>query len=220
MSDDIAFHDAHNTFDNHIQQLIGIRWIEVHRCTTGTPTHRPDCTCAGTTHTSQPSLYTQVCTDIGAVSGPKGKTHSGGSRPPLWLDGILWRDTVDEVAKAWTPHGEGGTVARLDDLSRHPFGPDDTAWLHRAAKQLAALCARGEVLLEGEGQRRLDVVAPCPSCGTQTVRRPDSGGDWVRQTALQLTTAGCRCIACNTWWDKDHLNFLAEVIGCERKELA
>lgn len=217
MSDDIAFHDAHNTFDNHIQQLIGIRWIEIHHCTN--PAHRPDCSCAGTSHTSQPSLYTQISTDIGDTSSPKGKGE-GGSRPPLWIDGIDWRNRIDNLAQAWTPHHTGGTVTRLDELSQHAFGPDDTPWLTKANKKLASEITKGETLLDGENQRRLDVVAPCPNCGTQTVRRPDSGGDWVRQTALQLTTAGCRCIACNTWWDKDHLNFLAEVIGCERKELA
>ena len=60
--------DAGDTFDNHIQQLIGIRWIEIHHCTN--PTHRPDCSCAGTSHTSQPSLYTQISTDIGDTSSP------------------------------------------------------------------------------------------------------------------------------------------------------
>lgn len=214
---DIPFHDAHNQFDTAAGQLIGMRWATIHRC--NNPEHRPDCHCAGTSRTWQPPLYTQIRDDVDGLAGTEGKGKSE-SRPPLWIDGIDWLKRVDTTITAWTPNMHGGTVARLDDLTRHPFGPDDTPWLTKAAAKLQELAQKGEVLLQGEETRRFDVVAPCPQCGKRTVYRKDSGGDHVRQTALQLTIHGCACIACGTWWDRDHLNFLAEVIGCERKELA
>lgn len=214
---EVAFKDAHTQFDNAIHNLIGMRWTEVHRC--HSTTHKPDCQCAGTNKAWQPSLYTQIREDIQGLSGGAGRGKSE-SRPPLWVDGIDWINKVDVMAEAWTPDGEGGTVTRLDELTRHGFGPDDTAWLSKAAGKVRGIVTEGQVLLQGEEVRRFDVVAPCPRCGTQTVHRKDSGGDYVRQTALQLTVRGCTCVACGTWWDAEHLNFLAEVIGCERKELA
>ncbi|QDH92369.1 hypothetical protein SEA_SPOOKY_104 [Gordonia phage Spooky] len=217
MTTDIPFHDAHNTFDNAIHSLIGMRWTVVHRCD-GT-NHKPDCHCAGTSKAWQPSLYTQIRDELEGLSGPEGKGKAE-SRPPLWVDGIDWLKKIDTLTESWTPNETGGTVARLDELSRHAFGPDDTGWLERAGNKVAALVAEGVTLLQGEEVRRFDVVAACPECGERTVYRKDSGGDWVRQTALQLTIHGCTCVACGTWWDRDHLNFLAEVIGCERKELA
>ncbi|MDJ0454399.1 DUF7341 domain-containing protein [Gordonia amicalis] len=217
MTNDVPFKDAHLRFDNAIHDLIGMRWTVVHRCD-GT-NHRPDCQCAGTTKAWQPSLYTQIREELEGLSGPAGKGKAE-SRPPLWVDGADWLTIVDRAVERWTPNTEGGTVARLDELSRHGFGPDDTSWLEKATKSVVSWVAAGNTLLEGEEVRRFDVVAPCPQCGVQTVRRKDSGGDWVRQTALQLTIHGCTCQACGTWWDHEHLNFLAEVIGCERKELA
>ncbi|WVX88161.1 hypothetical protein SEA_LITNINMCQUEEN_105 [Gordonia phage LitninMcQueen] len=217
MTDDIPFKDAHLRFDNAIHDLIGMRWTEVHRCD-GT-NHHTDCQCAGTTKAWQPSLYTQIRDELEGLSGPEGKGTST-SRPPLWVDGIDWLNLVDYAVEKWTPTAAGGTVARLDDLSRHGFGPDDTTWLDKAAKSVASWVAKGLTLLEGAEMRSFDVVAPCPECGTQTVRREDSGGDWVRKTALQVSMAGCTCLACGTYWDHDHLWFLSEVIGCERKELA
>ena len=215
---DTAFHDAYNQFDTHIGKLIGLQWATIHHCTT--PTHRPDCSCAGTTTRSQPSIYTQIADELRGLTG----THSRGtseSRPPLWIDGLTWLTRCDTITQAWTPHLTGGTVTRLDTLTHtHHFGPDDTPWLTTATHTLKQLIHDGHTLLQGEETRRLDVVAPCPECGTTTVYRPDSGGDHVRQTALQLTIHGCTCQACGTRWDRDHLNFLAEVIGCERKELA
>ena len=217
MTDDVPFHDAHNTFDNAIHDLIGMRWTVVHRC--DGDNHHTDCQCAGTSKAWQPSLYTQIRDELEGLTGLEGKGNHE-SRPPLWVDGIDWLKKIDTLTEKWTPGGQGGTVARLDDLSRKPFGPDDTAWLEKAATKVKRVVADGLLLLQGEEVRRFDVVAPCPQCQTQTVRRKDSGGDWVRQTALQLTIHGCTCVACGTWWDREHLNFLAEVIGCERKELA
>lgn len=211
------FQHHHTTFDNAIHQLIGMRWTEVHRCTG--EKHKPDCACAGSTKAWQPSLYTQIREDIQGLSGNQGQGVSE-SRPPLWVDGIDWIGKVDRLAEAWTPNGEGGTVSRLDELTKHPFGPSDAAWLKKSTKMVEGIVTEGEVLLQGEEVKRFDVVAPCPQCGTTTVYRKDSGGDIVRQTALQLTVRGCTCVACGTWWDREHLNFLAEVIGCERKELA
>lgn len=218
MSADRAFHDAYNTFDTAIHTLIGLRWTTIHHCTNHR--HKPDCDCAGTSNACQPSLYTQIRDDIQGLTGTTGLGKSE-SRPPLWVDGIDWLNKVDAIAEAWTPHHTGGTVERLDELTRnHTFGPDDTSWLHQSAKTVRAVVVEGENLLQGQQVRRFDVVAPCPECGKRTVYRRDSGGDMVRQTALQLTVHGCTCVACGTWWDRDHLNFLAEVIGCERKELA
>ncbi|OCH80190.1 hypothetical protein [Gordonia sp. UCD-TK1] len=217
MTDTAPFHDAYNQFDNAIHTLIGLRWTTVHHCT-GT-NHKPDCSCNGTTNACQPSLYTQIRDDIEGLNGGAGRGKSE-SRPPLWVDGIDWLKKVDTLTDTLAPGGTGGVVARLDDLTRHSFGPDDTSWLQKSTKQVKAIVVEGNTLLQGEEIRRFDVVAPCPQCGERTVYRKDSGGDWVRQTALQLTIHGCMCVACGTWWDRDHLNFLAEVIGCERKELA
>lgn len=215
---DTPFHDAYNTFDNTTHKLIGLRWTTIHHCTA--TNHPPNCHCNGTTQASQPSLYTQIRDDIQGLTGnsQRGKSES---RPPLWIDGIDWLNRTDTTIETWTPHLTGGTVTRLDELTRtNTFGPDDTPWLTQATHTLKRLINDGETLLQNEEVRRFDVVAPCPQCGTTTVHRKDTGGDYVRQTALQLTIHGCTCIACGTRWDRDHLNFLAEVIGCERKELA
>lgn len=211
------FKDIHHQFDTLITDLIGMRWAIVHRC--NTPGHKPDCHCAGTSRTSQPSLYTQIRDDIQGLTGNHGQGVSE-SRPPLWVDGIDWLHRADTIAADWNPTTVGGTVARFDELTRQPFGPDDTPQLRGYISILARLVSDGETLLQGEEVRRMDVVAPCPNCGTTTVYRKDSGGDIVRQTALQLTIHGCTCVACGQRWARDHLNFLAEVIGCERKELA
>lgn len=215
-TDPAEFRHHHTQFDNAIHQLIGLRWTTVHRC--NGPRHRPDCACAGTTTAWQPPLYTQIRDEVDGLSGMEGHGKSE-SRPPLWVDGIDWVHSVDKYANRWLPDNGEGTASRFDEASRAPYGPDDTAWLKKRTDEIEALVRKGEELLQGEEARRFDVVAPCPQCGTQTVYRKDSGGDHVRQAALQLTIHGCACVACGTWWDRDHLNFLAEVIGCERQRL-
>ncbi|QMU19337.1 DUF7341 domain-containing protein [Gordonia rubripertincta] len=214
---DEAFHDAYNNFDTAIHTLIGLRWVTVHHC--DGERHHTDCNCAGISNVCQPSLYTQIREELGGLTGSAGKGKSE-SRPPLWVDGVDWLNKVDAIAEAWTPGGEGGTVARLDELTRHGFGPDDTSWLRKAERAIKAVVNEGLNLLQGQENRSFDVAAPCPECGKATVYRKDSGGDWVRKITLQVSMAGCTCLACGTYWDPDHLDFLAEVIGCERKELA
>lgn len=214
MTEDFKHH--HHTFDDLIHRIIGLRWTQIHRCTN--PDHKPDCACAGTTNAWHPSMYTQIRDDVDGISGEAAARGASASRPPLWVDGIDWITTADAIAHEWAPGNPGGTVARLDDLTRHPFGPDDTAWLIDANKRLAKLASAGNQLLQGEEIRRLDVVAACPQCRQTVVYRKDSGGDRVRKTALQLTVYGCKCVSCGAFWDREHLNFLAEVIGCERQD--
>lgn len=214
---DVAFKAAHLDFDNTVHRIIGLRSTTVHRCLE--PKHRPDCRCSGVETAWHPSMYTQIREDIGGLSGDVGHGVSA-SRPPLWVDGIDWLDRIDTLAATWTPDLAGGTVARLDELTFRPFGPDHTGWLVDATKKLGSIANTGDQLLQGEEVRRFDVVAPCPECGKATVYRKDSGNDMVRKTALQLTINGCACLACGARWDREHLNFLAEVIGCEREELA
>ena len=43
--------------------------------------------------------------------------------------------------------------------------------------------------------------------------RRDSGGERVRQAALQITTAGCQCMACRHVWTPDKFVFLARVLA-------
>lgn len=215
MTEDFKHH--HHTFDALIHRIIGLRWTQIHRCTN--PDHKPDCACAGTTTAWHPSMYTQIRDDVYGMSGEAMRGVSE-SRPPLWVDGIDWINTADTLAQEWAPAITGGTVARLDGLTRHAFGPDDTGWLQNANQRLTRLATDGDTLLQGEEHHRLDVVAPCPQCHQTTVYRKDSGGDMVRKTALQLTVNGCRCVACGAFWDREHLNFLAEVIGCQHTDTA
>ena len=53
---------------------------------------------------------------------------------------------------------------------------------------------------------------PCPSCDKRFVYRL-SAGERVRSSALRVSEAGARCLACHATWPVDRLEFLAKLLG-------
>lgn len=168
------------------------------------------------------SLYMIMRDSVGGLVRDSAGAKGWRSTPPLWLDVEAWIDTVDRTVREWFWDGVGSsehaTVNRLHALSQLGFRPQDAEWIKSATSELWSWVAKADNLLDGDTKHRFDVVAPCPACGVQTVRRRDSAGEWVRQAALQVDANGCTCANCETTWTPQYFGILANALGCELPE--
>lgn len=160
-----------------------------------------------------PSRYMQL---MDAVTGEQSNTGGGGgskSRPPFWTDAFDKLREIDEAAAIWQPAFKGvpPTVGRLRTLRARNWRPQDTRPIEQITTALRAWADEIDALLNPP--RRWTLPSPCPSCSTATVYRRDSGGEMIRQPALQLGPEGCHCARCNAHWTPDKFVFLARVLG-------
>ena len=158
---------------------------------------------------------------------PGGAGHRGASVarsvPPIAVDAITIRDTIDRTVRQWQPDAgtfDGNladradtpeTVRRLHLLADHGWTPDDVPTLDTMTAKLTVWAQKIDDLLDPP--RRWTLPSPCPACNTATVYRQDSAGETVRQPALQIGTHGCECMECRTFWDPTHFAFLARTLG-------
>ena len=164
------------------------------------------------THTTYlDSLYTQLQE---AIPGSKQhRTGIPGSQPPCWIDALTLLTEIDTATACWQPHPQTTTPTRLQALEQRRWRPQDTTRIDQLTANIETWVAGIKHLLTDEPHQH--VFAPCPACGTKTVKHRDSGGDLVNQPALQITTQGCTCSRCHHVWAPSQFTFLARVIGCE-----
>ncbi len=168
------------------------------------------------------SLYQTMRDSVAGLVRDTTGSKGWRSTPPLWLDCESWITDVDREVRSWHADGTGsdhGTVNRLHALADTGWRPQDASWLKDATRVLWSWVAKADNLLDGDTKRQWDLVAPCPNCSTATVRRRDSGGDWVRQAAIQVDArTGAQCLNCETHWSPEYFGLLASAIGCELPE--
>jgi hypothetical protein len=164
------------------------------------------------------SRYAEMTADIKGQQG----TDLGGvarSMPPLWVDAVDWLEKVDTAVADWVGEfGRASTPDRLYSLSERTWRPQDVPMLQRMTENILRWCKKADFLLDPPERHQWELVAPCPACESQTVYRPDSGGEWVRQAALAVNEEGCVCLSCDAKWSPDYFRFLASAIGCPLPE--
>jgi len=147
------------------------------------------------------------------------------SQPPLWTDAIDQLKVIDSRVAEWEPNWpiplpsllefayapEPPTVLRLRLINRRCWRPQDTHKIHEHTNTILAWVDRIKDLLNPKP--RWHLPNPCPSCGTATVYRRDSGGENVRQPALQIGEHGCTCGSCGQIWQPEYFAHLARVLG-------
>lgn len=162
----------------------------------------------------RPSRYQEIRDHLAGQQG----TQLGAvarSMPPLWVDGSDWLTLVDRTVSEWVPdRGRATTPDRLYSLTDNQWRPQDVQLIKRYTEDLTRWAHQADQLLDPEDTHRWDLAARCPACGTATVHRRDTGGDYVRQAALTVTANGCVCQKCHTAWAPNQFQFLAKVIGC------
>lgn len=145
------------------------------------------------------------------------------SQAPLWVDAVDLLHEIDRAVAEWEPNwpaipgnltgrdAQPPTVLRLQAINARKWRPQDASEVTTIANRITAWAERITTLLADTHVKTLS--APCPACGKTTVYRKDSGGELVRQPALQITTIGCQCQACKTSWSPDLYMHLARVLG-------
>ncbi len=144
---------------------------------------------------------------------PGNQGNERGSSAPLpgcWLDALDLIIQIDDDVSRWQPAGLD-TPERLGLLEARPWRPQDVRQLGDLAGIIGEWAEDIRELLRGSAHWTLP--NPCPACGTQTVMRRDSGGDLVRQPALQIGGGGCTCQHCRAAWDPNQFVWLARLLG-------
>lgn len=164
------------------------------------------------------SLYTQL---VEALPGEQGSGQGvARSLPPVWLDAADLKCEIDTTVSVWLPAPvidllEGDTmpltVLRLEQLEKKAWRPQDTRQIDQIAGIVESWAANIKNLLSPTPKWSLP--APCPSCNRTTVYRRDSGGEMVRQPALQIGVDGCTCLACKTVWPPERFVLLSKVLS-------
>jgi len=195
--------------DDAVQDLIGVRHGTI---TVDTPT--------GTTIRAvyRDSVYTEMLAELPGCQGTNmGSVAS--SMPPLWIDGLAWLNDVHATVDRWVHdyqlRADLTVTEQLDALTALTWRPQDVPLVHDIADTIRHWVRQAVSLIDGEEQRKMELVCACPACGVRTVHRKDSGGEMVRQAALSLTATGCVCLACRHDWAPQYFQHLAAVLGCE-----
>lgn len=163
------------------------------------------------------SLYQQLFDSV-----HEGRTGGGsvGSRPRSiptgWIDAQQILDEIDTAVGVWCSQpvdgGDLKTPLRLRALLKQNYRPQDCHGLNQKTQILQSWRKDIEELFDPKP--RWTLPNPCPACNTSVVYRMDSGGDNVRQPALQIGPNGCKCLNCHTVWEPRKFVFLAKVLGC------
>ena len=159
----------------------------------------------------------------GAKAGEQVNGGGGGgdkSQPPCWLDAIDLAVRVERGIESWGrrrnlwhPGSDCGTPGRLYVLEETLWRPQDCHALAALTKKLVEWTVAIDELLDPPRRWTLPAACPATGCGKAFVYRRDSGGDMVRQPALQIGPEGCVCGACHAKWPPDQFVWLAGLIG-------
>ena len=158
-----------------------------------------------------PSLYEALVGEVAPdTRGLEYQTRISRSTPPVWVDALDQKRTIDDRARRWSP-SEGSTPARLREVAARRWRPQDTRLVTAMTEEIRSWSIAVRTLLDPP--RVMTVAAPCPACGTHKVYR-SIAGESVRVPALQLVAEkGCSCLACGTSWAPDRYLFLCRLLG-------
>jgi hypothetical protein len=157
-----------------------------------------------------PSLYEQLVDAVAATARRASFRSVHRSMPVIWADAFDVARDIDDAVREWCPEGHS-TPQRLRSLASAKWRPQDAQTVGDMVARVEAWTAKIAALLAPEKPK--SISAPCPACGETRVYRKDSAGETVRQPALQITTQGCVCAACDTTWGPERFLFLAKVLG-------
>ena len=164
-----------------------------------------------------PSLWAQLADAASYTNADCRSAAQFGSRLPINVGALDLRNVVDSTVSGWTD-AEGSTDSRLRTVAAFGWAPPQVGLVDKIATTVDAWVARAEQVL-GLADRIKTISAPCPSCAATQVYRRDSGGDNVRQPALQIVAGtGCTCLACGAHWQPDRYLFLCRLLGYELPE--
>lgn len=206
---------AHKNLTTAIHTLAGRQRHTIDR--DSTDLHDPKAT---THYAFTDPLYTQLRDMIAGAQGTK-RGSSARSMPPLWVDAADLLNTIDRTVLSWHPDtgpddGNPPTLRRLHQLEDKTWRPQDTNHVETMTTQILTWARTGQDLLDPPARKSLP--NPCPACDQTVVYRKDSGGDTVRQPALQISQHGCECQHCHAIWGPDYFVHLARVLGYELPE--
>ena len=181
------------------------------------------------------SLYDQL-TD-GIPGGQGNASRVAQSSPPICIDANELKNEIDTAVGAWEPRGADHywlsgppypvqpadinelaplTILRLKAIEKRSWRPQDVRSIDQIIANLQAWCESIKSLLNPAP--RWHLPNPCPACNTAVVYRKNSGGESVRQPALQIGAAGCVCQNCHHTWAPEYFRHLANVLGYKLPE--
>jgi hypothetical protein len=156
------------------------------------------------------SLYEQLVDAVAATARHDGFRSVHRSMPAIWADAFDVARDIDDAVREWCPEGDS-TPHGLRSLACAKWRPQDTQTVEDMAARVEVWTAKIAALLAPEKPK--SISAPCPACGETRVYRKDSAGETVRQPALQITTRGCVCVACEAVWGPERFLFLCKLLG-------
>lgn len=157
-----------------------------------------------------PSLYETLVGEIPAKGGDFGGRFNGRSIPPVYLDAVDLRTTIDARVKSWLPRGDS-TPGRLRRLASRRWRPQDVRLVRDYADEVASWSVSITALIEPEHVKTIS--APCPSCGARWFYK-NHAGEQVRTPALQLVISqGASCLKCKVHYPPDRYLWLCRLLG-------
>jgi hypothetical protein len=134
------------------------------------------------------------------------------SRPPCHTTVLALLVDIDQAAAAWEPK-EPDTLARLRATAERDRRPQDCDLIDGYTARVEGWTLQAVDVL-GDRPPEVALRLPCPvaDCGKRFVYRL-SAGERVRSSALRVSEAGGRCLACGATWPVDRLEFLARLLG-------
>lgn len=171
----------------------------------------------GTTHWRD-SLYDQLTDEIPGGQGNASRVPQ--SSPPLCIDATELKHEIDTTVSTWEPRPPIDannptpphiTIIRLQTLEKRGWRPQDTHTITQITNNLQTWANGIKNLLNP--QPRWHLPNPCPACAVAVVYRKNSAAETVRQPALQIGPAGCKCQNCHHEWAPEYFQHLANVLG-------
>lgn len=162
------------------------------------------------------SLYEQLLVSTGGVQRDGGG-EGAHSQPPIWIDGVQLLSEIDVAVRREQPD-PGSLSEKIPETMRRLYLIDDRLWRVQdtgRVYEIADACVgwAGRIVGLFDPPARRSLPNPCPACGAVVVYRRDSGGEVVRQPALQIGSFGCECMRCHVVWGPERFQFLARVLG-------
>ena len=132
------------------------------------------------------------------------------SRPPCHTAVLALLVDIDQAAAKWEPK-QPDTLARLRATAERDRRPQDCELLDGMTARVEGWTLQAVDVL-GDKPPEVALRLPCPACSRRYVHRL-SAGERVRSSALRVSEAGARCLACEASWEPSKLEFLAKLLG-------
>lgn len=164
------------------------------------------------------SLYDQLTDAIPGGQGNASRVPQ--STPPMCIDAAELKHEIDTAIAIWEPRPSIDasqanippmTILRLQALENRSWRPQDAKGVEQIATNIESWCESIKTLLNPVPKWHLP--NSCPACDVAIVYRKNSGGETVRQPALQIGPTGCVCQNCHYTWGPSYFVHLAKVLG-------